>query len=154
MILEWVAEGAVQRNPGLVVRGVDDLRLFKGVILSGREPATVEIAAGKAVRDGDEFRVPVELRGTLANGREVIHARAEVVLGDRHADRHAAARRSVAAPATRCRAMRSIGASCSTARRCRGSSGSRAAASAGSRAGSRPSPPPSEWVERPLRSRG
>ena len=85
MILEWAAEGAVQRNPGLVVRGVDDLRLFKGLILGDREPATVEIAAGKAVRAGDEFRVPVELRGTLANGREVLHARADVLLADRHA---------------------------------------------------------------------
>ena len=84
-ILEWAAEGAVHRNPGLVVRGVDDLRLFKGLILSGREPCTMEIAAGKAVREGDEFRVPVELRGALANGREVIHARAEVVLAARHA---------------------------------------------------------------------
>ena len=56
MILEWLAEGAVHRNPGLVVRGVDNLRLFKGVILGDREPGVVDVAAGKAVRDGDEFR--------------------------------------------------------------------------------------------------
>ena len=84
MILEWAAEGALQRNPGLVLCGVDDLRLFKGVILSGREPATVDVLAGKGVRRGTEFVVPVELRGTLGNGREVIHARADVILGDRH----------------------------------------------------------------------
>ena len=34
---------------------------------------------------GREFTVPVELWGTLANGREVTHARADVVLADRYA---------------------------------------------------------------------
>jgi hypothetical protein len=85
LLLEWAAEAALQRNPGLVVRGVDNLRLYKGVVLSGRAPSVLEIATGKAVRDGDEFRVAVEIRGTLGNGREVLHARAEVVLASRHA---------------------------------------------------------------------
>ncbi len=85
MFLEWAVEAAVQRNPGLVARGVDDLRLFKGVVLNGRERAVLDIGAGKAAREGDEFRVPVEFRGTLSQGREVIHARAEVVLAARHA---------------------------------------------------------------------
>jgi acyl transferase domain-containing protein len=84
MILEWMAEGAVHRNPGLVVCGVDDFRLFKGVILGEGQTATVDLWAGKAVRRGDEFVVPVELRGTLGNGKHVAHARASIVLGDRH----------------------------------------------------------------------
>ncbi len=46
----------------------------------------LDIAAGRAVREGDEYRVPVELRGALGNGREVIHARADVVLSARHAE--------------------------------------------------------------------
>ena len=83
-VLEWVAEGALHRNPGLVVCGVDNLRLFKGVILSERRPVTVDILAGKGVRSGTNFVVPVELRGTMDNGRGVIHARADVVLGVRH----------------------------------------------------------------------
>ena len=138
LILEWAAEGAVQRNPGLAVRGVDNLRLFKGLILGDRETANLEIAAGKAVRVGEEFRVSVELRGTPAGGREVLHARADVLLAARARDRPASARRS-----RRCRTrhphpMSSMAACCSTARRCRGSSGSKGAASAGSRAGSAP----------------
>ncbi len=56
MILEWAAEGALQRNPGLVVCGVDDLRLFKGVILSGREPATVDVLAGEGRPAGHGVR--------------------------------------------------------------------------------------------------
>jgi acyl transferase domain-containing protein/NAD(P)-dependent dehydrogenase (short-subunit alcohol dehydrogenase family)/acyl carrier protein len=95
MILEWMAEGAVHRNPGLAVCGVDEFRLFKGVILSDGRGATVDLCAGKAVRRGDQFVVPVELRGTLANGRDVAHARASIVLGE---ERGADARRIVDAP--------------------------------------------------------
>ena len=84
LILEWMAEAAVHRNPGLVVCGVDDFRLFKGVILGHQKPATVELRAGKPVRRAAQFAVPVELCGTLANGKEVVHARAVIVLGDRH----------------------------------------------------------------------
>jgi hypothetical protein len=62
---------------------VDNLRLFKGVILGDAEGVMVDILAGKAVRNGSGLLVPVELRGRLANGREVIHARAEALLTER-----------------------------------------------------------------------
>ena len=84
LILEWMAEAAVHRNPGLLVCGVDDFRLFKGVILGHQKPSAVELKAGKPVRRAAQFEVPVELCGTLASGKEVIHARAVIVLGDRH----------------------------------------------------------------------
>ncbi len=48
LILEWMAEAALHRNPGLVVCGVDDFRLFKGVILGHQKPATVELLCGQA----------------------------------------------------------------------------------------------------------
>ena len=73
----------MHRNPGLLVCGVDDFRLFKGVILSHQKPATIELRAGKPVRRAGQFAVPVELCGTLASGKEVTHARAMIVLGDR-----------------------------------------------------------------------
>ena len=79
-----MAEAALHRNPGLLVCGVDDFRLFKGVILGQEKPATVELRAGKPVRRGDEFALPVELSGTLASGKPVAHARGVIVLGDRH----------------------------------------------------------------------
>ena len=85
IIMEWLAAGAVQRNPGLVVCGIDQLQLYKGVIVGPNHKATVEVRVGKAVRGDGHFLVPAELRGTLANGREVAHARADVVLAERHA---------------------------------------------------------------------
>jgi hypothetical protein len=83
LILEWLAEGALQRNPGLVFCGVDDLRLLKGVIVRDEQPETLRVLAGKPARDEGLYRVPVELRGTLADGREFVHARGAIVLGDR-----------------------------------------------------------------------
>ena len=71
IIMEWLAEGAVHRNPGLVVCGVDQLKLHKGLIVDTKHSANVEVRVGKASRDGNHFVVPVELRGTLPNGREV-----------------------------------------------------------------------------------
>ena len=85
IILEWLAEGAVHRNPGLVICGLENVRLYKGVIIGEHEEARLEIRVGKAVRSEGQFIVSAELRGSLANGREVAHARADVVLADRYA---------------------------------------------------------------------
>jgi hypothetical protein len=83
LILEWLAHGAVQRNPGLAVCGLDDVRILKGIVLRDEASQAVRVLAGAAVRRDAQFVVPVELRGTLPDGREVAHARAEVVLADR-----------------------------------------------------------------------
>ncbi len=84
IMLEWLAEGAVHRNPGLVVTGIDDLRLLKGVILNPGPQTSVEVRVGKAVRHGSQFIVPTELKGIVADGREVAHARADIILADRY----------------------------------------------------------------------
>jgi acyl transferase domain-containing protein/NAD(P)-dependent dehydrogenase (short-subunit alcohol dehydrogenase family) len=84
LIIEWLAEGASQRNPGLVVAGIDDMRLYKGVILNGPPSVAIEIRAGRPARVNGEFRVAVEMCGTLAGGREAPLARADVVLTARH----------------------------------------------------------------------
>jgi acyl transferase domain-containing protein/NAD(P)-dependent dehydrogenase (short-subunit alcohol dehydrogenase family)/acyl carrier protein len=87
LILEWLAQAAMTRNPGMVYRGVDDLRLLKGVVLREALPETIRAMAGKATRREDHWVVPVELRGVLADDREVLHARGEVILGDAHPPR-------------------------------------------------------------------
>jgi NAD(P)-dependent dehydrogenase (short-subunit alcohol dehydrogenase family) len=84
LTLEWLAQGAIQRNPGLTFLGVDGLRLLKGAVVHDDQHETVAVLVGKAAKeDGGLFRVPVELRGLFADGRAVTHARGEVVLGDR-----------------------------------------------------------------------
>ena len=81
LILEWLAHGALQRNPGLTLCSVDDLRLLKGAVLHDDRAETLAVLVGKAVREGSQYRVPVELRGIQSAGKTVTHARAEVVLG-------------------------------------------------------------------------
>jgi acyl transferase domain-containing protein/acyl carrier protein/NADP-dependent 3-hydroxy acid dehydrogenase YdfG len=83
LILEWLALGALQRNPGLAFCGIDDLHLLKGVIVRDDQPETLRVLAGKPTREEGLYRVAVELRGTLDGGREFTHARGRVVLGDR-----------------------------------------------------------------------
>ena len=84
LILEWLAQGAMHRHPGLVCRGVDDFRLLKGLIVRDDRPERIRVLAGKPARRDALTVVTVELRGVLGDGREVLHARGEVVLGDGH----------------------------------------------------------------------
>ena len=142
----------MQRNPGLVVRAVDDLRLFKGILLGGRERSVLEIATSQAVRDRGEFRVPVEFRSTLSSGREVIHARAEVVLGARHA---AGTRRldDPALPRPSLTHDEIYGPVLFHGPAMQGIERLEGCGERGIVARVRTSPPPAEWLERPLRSR-
>ncbi|HMF36959.1 MAG TPA: SDR family NAD(P)-dependent oxidoreductase, partial [Isosphaeraceae bacterium] len=78
LILEWLAEGALHRHPGLVAQAVENLRLFKGVVLRDHRPSAVSIRVGKGQRRGESLIVPVEMRGVLESGREITHARGEV----------------------------------------------------------------------------
>jgi acyl transferase domain-containing protein/acyl carrier protein len=80
LTLEWLAHGALHQNPGLAFHGCNDLRVLHGVILEEAKPVTVRVGAGKAVRRDGFYLTPVELRTVNANGREVLCARAEVVL--------------------------------------------------------------------------
>ncbi|MDR3637010.1 MAG: SDR family NAD(P)-dependent oxidoreductase, partial [Isosphaeraceae bacterium] len=84
LTLEWLAQGAAQRNPGLVFAGFSELRLLKGVVLRAAQPEVVRVLAGKAVRKGNYYAAPVDLTGKFADGHEVAHARGEVLLAERY----------------------------------------------------------------------
>jgi hypothetical protein len=82
LILEWLAHGALVHNPGLAFHGCNDLRILHGLVLEGPTPAQVRIGAGKASRRDGFYVVPVELTSTRPHGKEVLHARAEMLLTD------------------------------------------------------------------------
>jgi hypothetical protein len=82
LILEWLAHGALHQNPGLLFHGCNDLRILNGVILDGNASPALRVDAGKAVKRDGLFIAPVELRGVCPDGREVLHARAEIVLAN------------------------------------------------------------------------
>ncbi len=79
--VEWLAHAALHSNPGMVFQGVNDLRIHQGVYIDESAPALIRCLSGKAVKRDGSVIVPVELRGRHSQ-REVIHSRAEIVLGN------------------------------------------------------------------------
>ena len=75
---------ALHQNPGLAFHGCDDLRVLHGVLLDEARPVTLRVGAGRAVKREGFYLTPVELRTVKADGREVLNARAEVVLPNRN----------------------------------------------------------------------
>jgi acyl transferase domain-containing protein len=151
LMIEWLAEGAVHVNPGLVVSGIDDLRLLSGVILEGSDHANVETRVGKPVRNGGNFTVPVELRGVLPGAREVALARAAVLVADRYeqATPQLCDQALVPYPLTRDEVYQSVlfhGPALQGIERLEGSSAHAIAAWVST------APSPAEWIGRPMRS--
>jgi NAD(P)-dependent dehydrogenase (short-subunit alcohol dehydrogenase family) len=81
--LEWLAHGALHGNPGLRFAGLDDLRVFKGVILDADASVRVRVCARPAEKRDGRFVVRTELRSGGSNGHAVLHARADVLLAPR-----------------------------------------------------------------------
>ena len=79
VIMEWLAQGALHNNPGLLLRGLDDIRVLKGVILDDG-PVDLQVMAGNIVRKDDEFEVGVELRSVDVSGKTISHTRAKAIL--------------------------------------------------------------------------
>jgi NAD(P)-dependent dehydrogenase (short-subunit alcohol dehydrogenase family)/acyl carrier protein len=82
LITEWLAHSALHAHPGLVLYGMDNLRLLSGIVLDGHG-RKVRMLAGKARRTGDLFEVDVEIRdGKDESGRR-IHSSAKAILSER-----------------------------------------------------------------------
>ncbi|MEJ2158734.1 MAG: polyketide synthase dehydratase domain-containing protein, partial [Desulfobacteraceae bacterium] len=82
LITEWLAHSALHANPGLVLHGMDHLRLLSGIALDG-QTRKIRMLAGKAHRADDLFEVDVEIRdGETENGHR-IHSSAKAILSER-----------------------------------------------------------------------
>lgn len=77
LIAEWLAHGAMHNNPGLSFNGIDNLAIFKGVILDTGSRVDLQIIAGNAVESDGQHLVPVELR----QGK-LLHAGGTIILGN------------------------------------------------------------------------
>ncbi len=81
LMMEWFAHGALHQNPGLILHGLDDTRVLKGVRLE-HEKHSIRMFAGKLRKNGEFYEVAVELRGSKGSGQDVIHARSKAILSD------------------------------------------------------------------------
>ncbi len=81
LIAEWLGHGALHENPGLSLQGLDDMRIFHGIILE-QEKKRIRLMAGKARKNGSIFEVDVEIRNGIKDGVEMIHSGATAILTD------------------------------------------------------------------------
>jgi NAD(P)-dependent dehydrogenase (short-subunit alcohol dehydrogenase family) len=81
LVTEWFAHGALHENPGLILRGLDDIRVMKGIRLEP-EPKCLQLLAGKPKKNGNFYEVAVELRDGERMNRNRLHAKAKAILGD------------------------------------------------------------------------
>ena len=152
MTLEWLAHGALHGNPGLRFVGVDDLRVFKGVLVNPNESLRVRICADKAQKRGDEFHVVTELCSGGSNGHRVLHARADIVLATRHPDA-GTARVLGDLPALNQSIETIYAETLFHGPKMRGLLDVESCGDAGLVARCRVAPPPRDWMEEPVRSR-
>jgi NAD(P)-dependent dehydrogenase (short-subunit alcohol dehydrogenase family)/acyl carrier protein len=80
LTVEWLAHAAIHGNPGLQFAGLDGLKIFAPVTVRDGHTTPVSVYASKAVRADGLHRVTAELRSRRADGREMIHSRADVLL--------------------------------------------------------------------------
>ncbi len=84
LMTEWLSHGALHENPGLVLHGLDDIRLFSGIKLNDA-PKLIRLMAGKARKKNGRFEVAVEIRDGVQDGADVIHSRARAILSSQPA---------------------------------------------------------------------
>jgi NAD(P)-dependent dehydrogenase (short-subunit alcohol dehydrogenase family) len=150
--LEWLAHSALHGNPGLRFVGVDDFRVFKGVLVQSQESFRVRVCADAARRRGDEFVVMAELCSGGSNGRRVLHARAEIVLAVRQPDA-AAPHASVDLPSLDPSIESIYSETLFHGPAMRGLVDVESCGDAGLVARCRVAPPPQDWMQEPVRNR-
>lgn len=79
LLMDWLAQAALQRHPGLAFHGFNEFRVLKGITLGPDEERTLELHASAAERDNGSAKAQVRL-ATSVSGKRSSHASAEVLL--------------------------------------------------------------------------
>ncbi|MGA8178762.1 MAG: SDR family oxidoreductase, partial [Desulfobacterales bacterium] len=82
LIAEWLGHGALHGNPGLLLHGLDDMRIFQGIKIDQKKKH-IRLMAGKPRKKGTAFEVDVQIRDGIKDNIEVIHSGATAILTDR-----------------------------------------------------------------------
>jgi NAD(P)-dependent dehydrogenase (short-subunit alcohol dehydrogenase family) len=81
LMTEWFAHGALHENPGLVLHGLDDIRVMKGIRME-QDKKLIRLLAGKLQKNGEFYEVAVELRDGKMIGQDILHAKAKAILSE------------------------------------------------------------------------
>jgi NAD(P)-dependent dehydrogenase (short-subunit alcohol dehydrogenase family)/acyl carrier protein len=79
LMVEWLAQAALHGNPGMAFHGLDNFKVLKGIVLEARQSVSVSLRTAPATRRAALHVVPVRMT-SQANGREILHAQADVLL--------------------------------------------------------------------------
>jgi len=79
LMVEWLAQAALHGNPGMAFHGLDNFKVLKGIVLEARQSVTVSLRTAPAARRDSLHVVPVRMT-SRADGREILHAQADVLL--------------------------------------------------------------------------
>jgi hypothetical protein len=71
----------LHENPGLVLHGLEDIRILNGIRLS-EQTKLIRLLAGKAQSREGVFEVDLELRNGVREGKDIIHSRARAILAE------------------------------------------------------------------------
>jgi hypothetical protein len=82
LMAEWIGHGALHDHPGMLLTGIDDLRLLKGIVLDGDRPSTIRVLAAKSRSKPDGFQIPMELHNGQTPDKSVLHCRAQALVSD------------------------------------------------------------------------
>ena len=82
LMTEWLAHSALHANPGLVLHGMDHLRLYKG-ISPNPDGKRIQLMAGKVKPVNGHYEVDVEIRDGMTPNGDMIHTSARAILSDR-----------------------------------------------------------------------
>jgi NAD(P)-dependent dehydrogenase (short-subunit alcohol dehydrogenase family) len=82
LIAEWLGHGALHENPGLLLHGLDDMRIFHGIKLDQKKKL-IRLMAGKTRKKGSVFEVTVEIRDGIKDNMDIIHSSARAILTDK-----------------------------------------------------------------------
>ncbi len=81
LMVDLLACGAEQNNPGLKFAGMDNVRLLKGII-PDKKPVDVQVDIGKCKTQDNQLFVPATLSSTGSKDSQILHANASVLLAD------------------------------------------------------------------------
>jgi hypothetical protein len=82
LMTEWFAHSALHENPGLILHGLDDIRVLKGIRLE-HDRAQIRLFAGKPTKNAEFLEVEIELRDAKTAAKGVVYSKARAVLSDR-----------------------------------------------------------------------
>ncbi|OQY24119.1 MAG: hypothetical protein B6I37_04070, partial [Desulfobacteraceae bacterium 4572_35.2] len=77
ILVEWLAQGALHNQPGLIFHGFNNLRVKKGVLLDHKTPVEVELRCGSVENSDGQIIVPMSICNAVDGS---VYTSADIVL--------------------------------------------------------------------------